>query len=62
MRWTFPRPFPGVPVLGAVAAGPVPLLAVVESVTTGGAVVRVWTVGGEPAGGAEVHLTARPAG
>lgn len=58
VQWTFSQPLPAPPVLTALPAGTAPVLAVLEQVTTEGAVVRVWTVKGKPAAGLAVHLTA----
>ena len=61
--WAFPCTFAGEPVLSALPAGDGPLLAVAEEVTGSGAVVRVWTTVGVPAGsGVLVHVRAAEAG
>ncbi|MEV3895287.1 hypothetical protein [Streptomyces anulatus] len=69
--WEFPEPFDGVPVLGAVAVDPVPgggdpVTVTVESVDAVRAVLRVWWLRPRPhsgliapAGGVQVHVTAR---
>lgn len=57
VRWEFPEPLAGSPVLSALPSGDKPLLVVVEEATRTQAVVRVWAALGEPAGpGVAVHL------
>lgn len=60
-RWSYGAPYAGVPVLTALPVGSRPVVCVAEEVTPTYAVVRAWSPRGEPVGGVEVHLTARPA-
>lgn len=62
VRWEFPAPYPAAPVLGALPAGDVVVVPVLEEVTEAYAVVRLWSpLHGVVGAGVSVHLTATAA-